>query len=1233
MIKHLLKVTFLSMIFLSFSGIRAQNVRYSDSFVVGQSYCPGSSQYDNWSSFRASLDTTTNQFLKITVKGTFNTTGRECTNKFIVRRIAADLKNGASGSYSCGGYTWSIGAASACYSGLCGTGANSVELSVDGTTCACSNPGWSFRPGITNSNWGGINTNTCGGANQRMTVEFQKITKPNDIGVATLNALNICSNAQSLITKISNFGTTKVDSFRINWSVNNTVQTPLYVTSGLRSGTDTTITVNGSFNFTNNTTYNFKFWTSRPNGAVDSVNNNDTIKLTHQFLGNPTPPSTINATQCGNGRPRLIATPNTPSDSILWYDASTGGNLLGIGRNILGPYITATKTFYAQAMRFGGSSTLGTGFGGTTIITGNIGQYNGSMFNVNVINSTNIDSITFKLYQVNTTTNYRCYYKVGTHVGFETNASAWTLVNSGQVRFFTSGGQYFGRFSANSLLLQGGTLYGFYITTDPTTGGGNEMYVSNGAVTASNSDLSIIGSRAVAGLFGSQGVYSTWTANVEFMLKKQCSNPTRTAFTVTVKPRPTGADVVKGSPFLGQYRVGDNTKPDVAEVGKTITYDLVPPTGFNNAGHGSTWVINSVIATTRYGAVVPTTEYTTTAPSSSGAGTLALTASSAYLDSFITFSVRYSDLGPHFCDSTVKRTVVVAPTPKPNFKFPVSICLGDATLFENTTTIHSGNSTYMWYFDDGDSSDLQNPVHEYKAPGTYRVRLVATSFPWNVVADTTITVEVGELPEVKFRANNKCQGLAVTFQNQTTVGNGALSYVWDFGDNTPTTTVTNPSHLYTVPGGYKVTLTASANGCVSKLVKNAYMFARPVANFSAPIAPICARTEVSLPNTSTIALGEQGAFWNFGDGSNSTQYDGLHAFNTPGTYNVKLLAVSEFDCKDSITKQVTIKATPSPDFAGDQFCGKKPTVFTNTTNEVVPNPIYRWTFSDNFTSNLKSVTRTWPFEGPFTATLKATFSNGCEASISKNFEVLIQPKAAFDVKDICSGETATFANKSTGDKGNIQYFWDFGNGTYSNLAAPVRLYNPTTTTTYTVALVASYNGGCSDTASKTINVSESPICDFTFKDLGLLNAKFTPSNGTYASYEWFFGEGGGSTQVSPLYKYEYSGNFNVTMKATNAAGCSCEITKRVSATTSINSISNSAVSIYPNPNNGTFTISNTENHAMKVEIFNVLGAKVYSKTTAEGSLEVNLGDNAKGIYLVKVTSNGVTSTTKITVAN
>src|SRR5690606_17904393 len=109
--------------------------------------------------------------------------------------IASALKTGSGGTYTCDGYSWYVGTPGACYSGLCGTTANEVELSVDGSQCGCVTPGWTFRPAITNSNWGGINTGTCGGANQRMTIEFVKISKPNDMGVSGINGLDICASS------------------------------------------------------------------------------------------------------------------------------------------------------------------------------------------------------------------------------------------------------------------------------------------------------------------------------------------------------------------------------------------------------------------------------------------------------------------------------------------------------------------------------------------------------------------------------------------------------------------------------------------------------------------------------------------------------------------------------------------------------------------------------------------------------------------------------------------------------------------------------------------------------------------------------------------------------------------------------------------------------------------------------------------------------------------------------
>ncbi|MFM6982741.1 MAG: hypothetical protein ACKOXF_01315, partial [Chitinophagaceae bacterium] len=524
--------------------------------------------------------------------------------------------------------------------------------------------------------------------------EIEIISAPStnyDAGVYATVPLDFCTNTQAITAKVFNFGKFKLDSFRLHWSVNGNPQATRYVTSALGSAKDTSITLNSGFTFTNNTTYNFKFWTSKPNGNVDSVAANDTLKLNLVFFGNPPTPTTTNYTQCGVGKPVLSASTGVNSDTIMWFKTSTGGSPFANGKVVTGPTISGTTTFYAQAYRFAAKASLSNGNTGGIVVSYVYTAYNGNYFDVTPSSTLNLDSATFRVVVNNPTTNYQLHYKVGTFNGSETNTSAWTLVNSGTGRFYTSGGQYFLKVSTKSLMLTGGQVYGFYFTTDPTTGGGNDIWMKSSTAPTSNSDLYIVGGKYSYGLFGVNGFGPTYTIDCELQYSKACINPSRTPLVVTVKPRPTGADVVKGAPFNGQFRIGDNTKPDVAEVGKTITYNLAAPTGFTDAGHGSTWVINSVIATTRYGAVVPTTEYTTTAPSSGGPGTVALTATSAYLDSFITFSVRYSDLGPNFCDSTIKRTVVVAPTPKPNFKFPASICLGDATLFENTTTIHSGN--------------------------------------------------------------------------------------------------------------------------------------------------------------------------------------------------------------------------------------------------------------------------------------------------------------------------------------------------------------------------------------------------------------------------------------------------------------------------------------------------------------------------------------------------------------
>jgi len=74
--------------------------------------------------------------------------------------------------------------------------------------------------------------------------------------------------------------------------------------------------------------------------------------------------------------------------------------------------------------------------------------------------------------------------------------------------------------------------------------------------------------------------------------------------------------------------------------------------------------------------------------------------------------------------------------------------------------------------------------------------------------------------------------------------------------------------------------------------------------------------------------------------------------------------------------------------------------------------------------------------------------------------------------------------------------------------------------------------------------------------------------------------------------------------------------------------SNSDIKISPNPSSGLFTLQSTEEITV-LEIYNVLGEKVYKSEMQNLKYEINLSAQAKGIYFVRVQSGENVSTQKI----
>jgi PKD repeat protein len=504
-------------------------------------------------------------------------------------------------------------------------------------------------------------------------------------------------------------------------------------------------------------------------------------------------------------------------------------------------------------------------------------------------------------------------------------------------------------------------------------------------------------------------------------------------------------------------------------------------------------------------------------------------------------------------------------------------------------------------------------------------------------------VTVNPIPTAAFAKVNACEGESLTFTNKTVPNTANMK--WSFGDGT-TATSKDATKKYTKAGQYEVTLEADLNGCVASVTQKVYQFTKPVANFD-KVAGNCDNDVYEFENKSTINSGLIGSFWNFDDnGSVSTDEHAMYDFSTSGDKKVKLVVTSEFGCKDSITKTISIKESPKVNFTNGPLCSVKPTDFINTTADIA-NAIanYRWDFGDGNTSGAKSPTHDWKGNlGPKKVTLKVTLDNGCEDMLTKDMVVLTQPKPEFTAGEACSGDEIAFVNNTTWAQGKISYRWDFGDGTTSTNSDPVKVYNATQSFYPNVTLYAFIDGGCGDSITKTnyVLINEKPrTCDFLAEvdySYGYFGVKVEPMNASGvvggqndADYVWVF-EGAGTQKTSGSNAAAYNnmpadGEYRITMRATmQQSGCECSATKTIVMNRSAaEQLSKRGVAVYPNPNNGQFQVVTSEAFGTNVEIsvLDMNGRVVLVQRDSK----VDASGLSAGMYLVRV-SNGAEAVTQ-----
>jgi PKD repeat protein len=227
--------------------------------------------------------------------------------------------------------------------------------------------------------------------------------------------------------------------------------------------------------------------------------------------------------------------------------------------------------------------------------------------------------------------------------------------------------------------------------------------------------------------------------------------------------------------------------------------------------------------------------------------------------------------------------------------------------------------------------------------------------------------------------------LTVAFADAST---GTIdTWAWSFADGA-TSTSASPSHTFTSPGSYSVTLEVSGPGgtaSATAVVTVASPALPPVADFAASASSGFAPLSVTFTDQSSGEI--ESWQWDFGDGGTSTAAQAVWTYQLPGTYSVSL-TVTGPGGSDTLTKHQLISVSGLPPVAGFDASTRKGSAalsvaFKNHSAGEISS--VRWDFGDGKSSTELAPTHIYTDPGVYDVALTVTGPYGSDSASKTDF--------------------------------------------------------------------------------------------------------------------------------------------------------------------------------------------------------------------------------------------------------